>query len=76
MVSGIIDMRGVDMKKKNIKMLYEIISDIDLAKSEFQSDDKKTLYIPPSFAQNWINALYEILDDESINHKSKSNKSH
>lgn len=76
MVSGIIDMRGVDMKKKNIKMLYEIISDIDLARSEFQSDDKKTLYIPPSFAQNWINALYEILDDESINHKSKSNKSH
>lgn len=64
------------MKKKNIKMLYEIISDIDLARSEFQSDDKKTLYIPPSFVQNWINALYEILDDEGINHKSKSNKSH
>lgn len=76
MVSGIIDTRGVDMKKKNIKMLYEIIRDIDLARSEFQSDDKKTLYIPPSFVQNWINALYEILDDESINHKSKSNKSH
>ena len=64
------------MKKKNIKMLYEIISDIDLARSEFQSDDKKILYIPQSFAKNWINTLNEILYDESIKHKSKSNKSH